>query len=565
MGKRLAAIAWLAAAVLLVVVAGACQRSKTYRAQAFDVAIAVYENGSATITETVTFAFQGGPFTYVFREIPTGKTGGIEGLAVSEGETAYTLGSAPGQYQVQDRDGALRVTWHFPPTENMRRTFVLTYRVNGLIRQEGGQDALRWAAIPPEHSYGITRSAVTVRLPARVGPITGAQVLDGRADIGRAGQEVTFRAGDVEADQPLVIGVWFPHGQLTGVPPAWQERAMAQAARSPLWIALAGVLVVLGLAGAITAALRYGRVPAAAPAGPVNRPPSDLAPGLAGALVHNGARAPDILATLFDLGRRGVIAVEETEVRSGRRPRRSFAFMQLAAPPDLRPFEVATLDAAFSKAAADERRVSLKDLAAGLVKRMRPATRLYDAALYEAGLFGAERDRIRRGLISGGIGALVLALAPVAVAIVWGALFGLWPLLVTAALAVDGLALLLVGSAASRRKTAGEQAAGEWRAFRRHLVQMAHSRKGAADLGARLEEYLAYAVAFGLESRWTRQMAAAGARVPAWFRALSREAQAGAESAAFIAMIAAVSASMAGSAGAAAAGGAAGGGASGAG
>ena len=44
--------------------------AKDYTAERFDASIVVREGGSLIVTETVTFKFVGGPFTYVFRRHP---------------------------------------------------------------------------------------------------------------------------------------------------------------------------------------------------------------------------------------------------------------------------------------------------------------------------------------------------------------------------------------------------------------------------------------------------------------------------------------------------------------
>jgi len=80
---------------------------------------------------------------------------------------------------------------------------------------------------------------------------------------------------------------------------------------------------------------------------------------------------------------------------------------------------------------------------------------------------------------------------------------------------------------------------------------MARERQKPMD-PALLERYFPYAVALGLAQPWSKQMAAAGAPVPAWFRALSQEAEAKSEMVAFVALIAAISAGIVGSQGGAA-------------
>ena len=57
--------------------------AKTYRAERFDVQIELQENGSAIVTETVEFRFEGDPFTFAFREISATETDGITFLDAS--------------------------------------------------------------------------------------------------------------------------------------------------------------------------------------------------------------------------------------------------------------------------------------------------------------------------------------------------------------------------------------------------------------------------------------------------------------------------------------------------
>ncbi|MCL6432564.1 MAG: DUF2207 domain-containing protein [Anaerolineae bacterium] len=584
--RKLLPLCGLPAAVLLVAVLCACRPAKSYRAERFDVDIAVESGGAATITETVVFAFRNGPFTYVYREVPLRRTDGIEVLAAGEEGRAYAPGSGPGQYQVRQKGKSLRVTWRFDPTENAARTFVLAYRVRGLIRQEGVRNALRWAALPADHDYGITAAQVTVRLPEQVGPVAGAEVLAGHGQVGVLGRNVSFLAEQVERDQPLTIAIWFPHGQIGGVPPLWQQRELAQAARAPLWIAGAGLIVVAAVGGAVWAWSRYGRVRVPGKVGAVTAPPDDLPPGLASALVHAGARPADIVATLFDLSRRGVLAVEAGEPAGLLRRRPSFAFRLRTLPEALPPFEELTLWVAFAPrpegrlsraqraALAQPDRAALERVAAGsgavpmerLGESLRAKhsllERAYDAELYGRGLFDRGRDRIRGTWMAVGLVLFGLGVGSIAVPVLWGELFGPWPLLVAGALILTGLGLVLLGSAASRRTEVGEQAARSWEAFRRHLRGMARGRPRPEEAGL-LEAYLPYALAFGLGPRWARQWQAAGVSVPAWFRTLGEQAEAGRETGAFVALIAAASASSA--TGGAVAGGAAGGGASGAG
>ena len=61
----------------------AAQDDKTYSADRFDVDMIVQEDRSLFVEENVAFRFVGGPFSFVFRELPTDHTDGIVDIADS--------------------------------------------------------------------------------------------------------------------------------------------------------------------------------------------------------------------------------------------------------------------------------------------------------------------------------------------------------------------------------------------------------------------------------------------------------------------------------------------------
>ena len=54
--------------------------SKNYEAQRFDIQMTVERGGDLLVTETVTFDFSTGPFTRIWRVIPSQRTDGIDVL-----------------------------------------------------------------------------------------------------------------------------------------------------------------------------------------------------------------------------------------------------------------------------------------------------------------------------------------------------------------------------------------------------------------------------------------------------------------------------------------------------
>ena len=154
---------WIAALVvlgaLLMGAPGALAQVKSYSADRFDVDIVVQDDGSLLVTETVVFRFVGEPFTFVFREVPTDRTDGVEILEASVDGRSYPQGTNAGQVEVESGDN-IRVTWHMEPTANTARTFVLTYQMFGVVQQTADADLLRYQPLPDEFEYTIDSSAV---------------------------------------------------------------------------------------------------------------------------------------------------------------------------------------------------------------------------------------------------------------------------------------------------------------------------------------------------------------------------------------------------------------------
>jgi hypothetical protein len=96
--------------------------AKSYYAERFDVKIDIQENGSALITETVKFHFEGGPFTFAFREISATETDGLTFLYASMDGAAMEQGTQLRQVEVT-AGNPLKVTWHFPPTSDAAHVF----------------------------------------------------------------------------------------------------------------------------------------------------------------------------------------------------------------------------------------------------------------------------------------------------------------------------------------------------------------------------------------------------------------------------------------------------------
>ena len=139
----------LSAVAVMPAFAAPAEAGKDYRAERFDVQFDLQPDGSALVTETVAFRFDGGPFTYVFRDINATETDGLTFIDASMDGQTMPLGTSAGQVEVTGRD-PLKVKWHFAPTSDSTHEFVVRYRMAGVVRKLDA-DTIRWRAIPQEH------------------------------------------------------------------------------------------------------------------------------------------------------------------------------------------------------------------------------------------------------------------------------------------------------------------------------------------------------------------------------------------------------------------------------
>lgn len=237
-------------------------------------------------------------------------------------------------------------------------------------------------------------------------------------------------------------------------------------------------------------------------------PPNDLAPAAAGALVKRGVDDAQAEATILDLARRGALAIEPASHRRFRKK----AQVRLRDYAAVRDTVEDSLWRTLTGAADPAGVVSPKKLS-----RMRKRKRW--AAVAEAlrselqarGLFDPRAKARRRLLHGAGVGALLLAVAALVVAII-GAMEG--GALTVVLLALAGIMILRLGAAYPETTAEGEQAAALWRGYRAGL------RDRAPDLTSELnlDDALPYAVAMEDTAVFDKRLAQASAAgyVPAW-------------------------------------------------
>jgi hypothetical protein len=555
-----------ALALAALTIAPAAAAAKDYSAERFDSRVRLMPGGTLEVTETVVFRFESGTFDHVFREIPARRTDGIEIVRAGLDGRLFPIGNAVNQIEVTGRS-KVRVRWRFHPLADSTHVFTLTYLARGVVSQTAGADVLAWRALPTEHQYRIDSSTVDFEWPSTIAggtrptPKMEWHRIDGpvAAGTGTSAEAVPGPAVRATAQQVRPNG-WieatfaFPRGSILSAPPAWQQARLHAQSFAPRWmtaaalIALAGLIVLMGLRQQYDAPPRDQSTMAGSPA-----TPDALAPGLVGPLLSNGRAGLDhAFAALFSLAERGVLSVQERP--RGRFGQPGFDLRRRNTRVPLAEHENALLTIGFQDPNAEDA-VPLSRVRRQLGRRFRQFRSAVHHDLMREGLIDPDRKRIRDRYVRVSIAFFILAGLGMAAAVPFVNRFGGWPMLVPAAFALLGMAGLIFSAATTALSNEGARRAARWRGFRAYLKSLSQSREQTAVAG--LDRLLPFAIATGLGAAWARYLKRHPGSVPPWFRALSIASQDGA----FASFVTSSGAGGSGASGA----GAAGGGSSGAG
>jgi uncharacterized protein (TIGR04222 family) len=537
--------------------------AKSYYAEFFDVQIDLQEGGSAVITETVKFHFEGDPFTFAFREISARETDGLTFLDASMDGVPMPQGTGAGQVEVEGGD-PLRVTWHFSATSGAAHVFTVRYRAEGVIRT-GEADTLTWRAVPEEHDYSIERSTVILTYP------TGATLLEQPSltrdfEAAAAENRVVLTTGALAEDEDLDLTARFSPGSLTQAAPHWQieqELANAAAARAiPAGLAAGLVTLVLGGLGLLTYIRANGRELTLSPVVPTAHPPSTLSPAVVGKLTK---QPHAFMGAIFDLAQRGILEIRE---ETGGWGTRKHVLVRKDHSIALSLFERGLLEALFKP---DEEQVNLSEVASRLAVKHDLFDEPLEQELIQRGWLDPDRKQKRTRLAGFGWISLLLGLILFIAALFFGAARyqDMQLAVILAGLAGVGLglfilsvALLIYAGALSVLTPAGEEQAARWKGFAEYLKQVSKGREPAIRPDT-FERYLSYAAVFGLGASWAKYFQELGnVPLPVWFHGIRGSDP---NFGAIVAVMAASDSSGAGGGGGAGSAGVSGGGSSGAG
>lgn len=519
--------------LLLLFVPAVNAQSKTIEWPRWDADIQINSDGTFDVQETYEIQFIGGPFTFGYRNIPTDQVEGITNFLVREGNTTYTEAQteSANTFYVSRDGGDYVVNWFFPPTTNATRTFTVEYTVQGglIINQEIG-DRFFWKAVGPDHAYPIGSSTVTVSLPPGATVDTAIEPATFGPDnatynISADQTSVTYHAENIPANQEFEVGVRFPAGFVPSEKPSWQ----AQYEREQTWndtyrpmanLGLGAVALLLlggGLFGVYFLWSSKGRDPKVGPVPEyLSEPPSDLPPGIVGTLLDEQADMQDIIATLVDLARRGAIDMQEVEKSQflGLTKSKEFVFRRRDDFDEpLRPYEQTLIKKMFGRSTE----VDLEDLQ----NKFYTAVPTLQSQLYketvDAGLFPKSPKSVRGSWVAIGVGGLVIAIGAGFCAASAFADMVQAVLCPFASLGVVSIAMLIVGQAMPVKTRKGAEEAAKWNAFKTYLKN-AEYYKDLNEVTDQFDQYLPYAIAFGLERAWVNKFSRISSTpIPTWY------------------------------------------------
>jgi len=513
---------YLLSIVLLVslFVASPALAAKSYHAERFDVLIDIQENGSAIITETVEFWFEGDPFTFAFREISATETDGITFLDASMDGVPMSQGTQARQVEVEAGD-PLKVTWHFSPTSDASHVFVVRYRTDGIIRK-GAEDTFIWRAIPEDHDYSIAHSTITLTYPSQA-TLFEQPTLDWNFDSTWEENRIILTTSGLAEDADLILTARFAPDTLTQIAPQWQihkEQTDAATARAlPVGFIAGTLTVVFGSLGLFTYARANDRELTISPVVPNPTPPSDVPPAVIGKL---SGQMHGFMGTIFDLAQRGVLEVSEEKSfwRS-----KNHVLTRKEMNVSLRPHEQGLLDAIFK---TEEMQVNMSEVAGRLAAKSKLFDEPLEQELIQRGWLDPERKSKRRVMTGSGIITMFIALVLFIASLIGinRVMNNLNLVILIAAFAGIGIGmfivsigLLLHAAAFSILTPSGEEQVARWKGFAEYLKQVSKGKEPAIRPDY-FERYLAYAAVFGLGTKWAQYFQTlGGVPLPIWFHA----------------------------------------------
>ena len=510
----------------------------------YDVSIQVRSDGSLHVVEEQLVSF-GGAFSTGFADIPLNRIEEISNLSVVIGNSAESAEPAefvpPGQYDANPGTftyrtdaSTLNLDYAFERTMPGDTRYIrLEYDVFGALRVypdlEPPNQQLWWTAIASDVTeIAPVRSAtVRVTLPEEVPAERIVAAPDG---FQVEGATYVWERSSLESGENFEIRLQFP--MITAATePAWQdlddqlreeqqEQEERSAVAGTIFFAAGLIVFVVGGLGFALAWYTKGRDPhVGVIAGYIAHPPDDLSPGAAGTLVDEHVEVHDVLATVLDLARRGVIKINESgreEGVFGVGSGYTHEFELIDPEQTTRPFEDVLLSTIFGVSRKPGTKSSMTSFRQNYTRQVERIADGYYDELVERKYFTESPSATRKKWTTyATVFAIVVAAGALLVNNTTDYASG-WVAFPIAGAIVIGLFARSLATRMPAKTREGAEASAKWKAFR-HYLEDIDEREDLSEAREIFERYLPYAVAFGLERSFVQKFAAADTPMPEWF------------------------------------------------
>lgn len=515
-----ALLAFVAILTMLLGVLTPRQAFAETAADSYEVSGQVAQDGTLSITETITFPGTAPTFTQRLEKSMRGMDYSVYDFEISD--IKVTAGGTDLEPEITD-EGNYRVI-SVDGAKAGNRPIEISYQVKGAafagppMRQGDRLTEVRWRML-----QGLSVAVRSVSGEIEVGP---AFVLDVDCQSGAPAQLTTcdtVSASTFEARQPQFANGALGAGQVVVLSFKVAERDIAanemvrelwtlDRAFSADWPQLLTALGAALLGSLLLLALfrRRGRDEAATPALVARFEPvgdgqtrftlsEDVRPGEIGTIADERVDPVDVTATILDLAQRGHLRIVEQERRSPHSPLDWALERGEHGKDELLEYEKLMLDALVT---ADGAPLLVSQIGDNVVQQLAP---IQDAIYGEAvtrGWFPANPDQVRRNYARMGIGALVVALIGLGLLVAFTR-FGLTGL-VLVGLAVG---LIFVAQQMPRRSPLGSSVYQGLQATAIHLQTQPTTQAPHGEEYDEISRILPYAVVLGAQERWLQALA----------------------------------------------------------
>lgn len=510
-GRRLWILALLslafAFAAVLAVPAGSAA-AKDWRIDNLDVVLDVQENGDVVVDEHVTFTLEGN-YHYVARDIPTGNTGGITDIGVRDAHgTPLPKGDTPGTFSTFKEGDTLYIQLNFDLTDTSA-AWTIHYRAKTVVQFFDEGDELRWYVFDATTPVPIGAVQATVSLPGEVPSAQMTQAVQAGYGVetsvtSPAPSTMVYRAVDIPPYTNFWIVTGFPKDVVKYV---WTAKRLAEF----LIPKIGFLLPIATFLSMLIIWRRRGRdEPATVYAKYVSEPPSDLPPGVAGALIDERVDIKEVLATIVDLARRGYLEITDTE-KGKLRPKTTTIFTRRRPLDDLEGFEKKVAESLFDAKHPDQ--VTTTQLKNHFYTHVDPLVNQVYTEVTSRKLFHSNPKKARSRWYKYGF-LLAAVLGGLTVIMALAGLPG-WGWFMIGSI-VSVIAMWVFAPHMPQRTARGAQEQRRWEAFRNYLRDLTRFQDMETARES-FEKYLPYAIAFGVEKEWVRRFEGLTVPPPDWY------------------------------------------------